>query len=628
MYNGFLKVGAVTPQVKVCDVKFNCERIKEAIANAESRGVEVLVLPELCITSSTCGDLFFSDVLLNGAMNGLKDVAEFTKGKSILVFVSLPIKKDGKLNIVSAPILDGTVLCFIPKNILSDSQARWFSPFYGQSSVYIGQGEENAILSENIILSNPNGNVKICVDFLDGIISPYSPSVRHATVGANLMVCHASTPALIEQAEFKTQMLKAESYKTLSAYALSDTGSGESTTDQVYGSGNCVVECGEILSSAKVFDNELTIADVDTCFIESERIRNKITDSENSDYIYVGIDFKSKPFNLDRNYTDTPFVPSMGLKERADLILDIQSEGLKKRVSHTNAKGLVLGLSGGLDSTLAILVAVRAMEKLGRSKKDVVAVTMPCFGTTSRTYLNTIKLAKALGVTLKKVDITKSVLKHLKDIKHDTSVTDATYENAQARERTQVLMDIANSVSGLVVGTGDLSELALGWATYNGDHMSMYGVNASIPKTLVRFVVENYKNNSKGKLKAVLDDILDTPVSPELLPPKDGDIAQKTEDIVGPYVLHDFYLYHLIRRGSEPKKVYLIAKKTFKGQFSEQEILKWLKTFVRRFFSQQFKRSCVPDGVRVGTVALSPREGLKMPSDAIASLWLEQLENL
>lgn len=628
MYNGFLKVGAVTPQVKVGDVKFNCERIKEAIANAESRGVEVLVLPELCITSSTCGDLFFSDVLLNGAMNGLKDVAEFTKGKSILVFVSLPIKKDGKLNLVSAPILDGTVLCFIPKNILSDSQARWFSPFYGQGSVYIGQGEENVVLSENIILSNPNGNVKICVDFLDGIISPYSPSVRHATVGANLMVCHASTPALIEQAEFKTQMLKAESYKTLSAYVLSDTGSGESTTDQVYGSGNCVVECGEILASAKVFDNELTIADVDTCFIESERIRNKITDSENSDYIYVGIDFKSKPFNLDRNYTDTPFVPSMGLKERADLILDIQSEGLKKRVSHTNAKGLVLGLSGGLDSTLAILVAVRAMEKLGRSKKDVVAVTMPCFGTTSRTYLNTIKLAKALGVTLKKVDITKSVLRHLKDIKHDISVTDATYENAQARERTQVLMDIANSVSGLVVGTGDLSELALGWATYNGDHMSMYGVNASIPKTLVRFVVENYKNNSKGKLKAVLDDILDTPVSPELLPPKDGDIAQKTEDIVGPYVLHDFYLYHLIRRGSEPKKVYLIAKKTFKGQFSEQEILKWLKTFVRRFFSQQFKRSCVPDGVRVGTVALSPREGLKMPSDAIASLWLEQLENL
>ena len=628
MYNGFLKVGAVTPQVKVCDVKFNCERIKEAIANAESRGVEVLVLPELCITSSTCGDLFFSDALLNGAMNGLKDVAEFTKGKSILVFVSLPIKKDGKLNLVSAPILDGTVLCFIPKNILSDSQARCFSPFYGQGSVYIGQGEENVVLSENIILSNPNGNVKICVDFLDGIISPYSPSVRHATVGANLMVCHASTPALIEQAEFKTQMLKAESYKTLSAYVLSDTGSGESTTDQVYGSGNCVVECGEVLSSAKVFDNELTIADVDTCFIESERIRNKITDSENSDYIYVGIDFKSKPFNLDRNYTDTPFVPSMGLKERADLILDIQSEGLKKRVSHTNAKGLVLGLSGGLDSTLAILVAVRAMEKLGRSKKDVVAVTMPCFGTTSRTYLNTIKLAKALGVTLKKVDITKSVLRHLKDIKHDISVTDATYENAQARERTQVLMDIANSVSGLVVGTGDLSELALGWATYNGDHMSMYGVNASIPKTLVRFVVENYKNNSKGKLKAVLDDILDTPVSPELLPPKDGDIAQKTEDIVGPYVLHDFYLYHLIRRGSEPKKVYLIAKKTFKGQFSEQEILKWLKTFVRRFFSQQFKRSCVPDGVRVGTVALSPREGLKMPSDAIASLWLEQLENL
>ena len=624
MFNGFLKVGVVSPEIKVGDVVFNAEKIKEEILNAENLGVEVLATPELSITGSTCGDLFFSSVLTDGALSALKDIAEFTKDKNVLVYVSLPIKKDGKLYIVSAPIKDGSILALIPKNKISPKFRRWFSPFYGLDYINIEtNGEIQAIpFGNNILVSDDMGEVKIASSFFDELTA--SGEVLESNLSANVVVCHSSTPTLIGQKEYKKEMIKTESIKNDWAILLADSSAKESTTDEVYGSGNFVFECGELLAESEIFDGKLKISDIDVSYIESQRKRKGCY--IDSDAILVGVSFKKETFDLDRNYLKTPFVPSFGLKERAELILNIQSEGLKKRIEHTNAKTLVLGLSGGLDSTLAILVLVTAINKLKRPLKDIIAVTMPCFGTTSRTYQNTIKLAKACGVTLKKVDITKSVLRHLKDIKHDITVMDATYENAQARERTQVLMDIANSTGGLVVGTGDLSELALGWATYNGDHMSMYGVNASIPKTLVRFVVDCYKDKCKGKLKAVLEDILDTPVSPELLPPKDGDIAQKTEDIVGPYILHDFYLYHLVRRGSSPKKVFTIAKKTFKGEFDEETIKKWLKIFIRRFFSQQFKRSCVPDGVRVGTVALSPRGGFIMPSDASVTLWLKELE--
>lgn len=628
MYNGFLKVGVVSPEIKVADTKFNAEKIKLEIINAENRGVEVLVFPELSLTGATCGDLFFSSVLTDGALSALLDIAKFTEGKKVLAFLSLPIKKDGNLYIASAPVQNGSVLAFAVKSVISPKLSRWFNSFSGLDYLNIKSGEEiDAIpFGSNIILSDENKNVKIFPSFFDDVIS--QKTAFSSLAGANVIISHSSTPALIGQDEYKRNILSATSKTGSFACILSDSSSKESTTDEVYGSGNLVYECGEKLLESKIFDGGLLVTDIDISFVESERKRNKIFDETVcSDYYFVGFSLSEEKSIIDRNYTKTPFVPAVGLNERAELILDIQSEGIRKRIEHTNAKSLVLGLSGGLDSTLAILVLVTALKKLDRPLKDIVAVTMPCFGTTSRTYQNTIKLAKACGATLKKVDITKSVLRHLKDIKHDISVMDATYENAQARERTQVLMDIANQTSGLVVGTGDLSELALGWATYNGDHMSMYGVNASIPKTLVRFVVECYKDKCKGKLKAVLEDILDTPVSPELLPPKDGDIAQKTEDIVGPYILHDFYLYHLIRRGSSPKKVLLIARKTFEGAFDNQTIEKWLKTFIRRFFSQQFKRSCVPDGVSVGTVALSPRGGFVMPSDATANLWISELDN-
>ena len=408
-------------------------------------------------------------------------------------------------------------------------------------------------------------------------------------------------------------------------------GEGESTTDLVFAGHNIIAENGNVLATSKLFENGMTVADIDVGFIDYERskIFNRHLETAREEYKIIAFDGLKSSENFARVFDKTPFLPTENnaLSSRAELILSIQAEGLKKRVKHTSAKSLVIGLSGGLDSTLAILVAVTAMKKLGRNLKDVVAVTMPCFGTTSRTYENTIKLAKSLGVTLKKVDITKSVLRHLKDIKHGGN-PDVTYENAQARERTQVLMDIANMTGGLVVGTGDLSELALGWATYNGDHMSMYGVNSSVPKTLVRHIVKYYADSSRGKLKAVLYDILDTPVSPELLPPTDGEIAQKTEDIVGPYILHDFFLHCLIRRGYSPKKIYFVAVNTFKGEFDCATIKKWLQIFIRRFFSQQYKRSCVPDGVKIGSVALSPRGDWRMPSDASCSLWLKEISEL
>lgn len=425
--------------------------------------------------------------------------------------------------------------------------------------------------------------------------------------------------------------VRMQSRKIACGYVTAGAGNGESTTDMVFGGYDVIAENGTVLNESALFENGLTVSEIDLSFIAYERAKVFNTYlPETEKYLIVPISVCSDGEEITRKYRKIPFVPvnEKDVGARAELVLSIQSEALKKRISHAHANSAVLGLSGGLDSTLAILVAVTAMQKLNRSVKDVVAVTMPCFGTTSRTYQNTIKLARALGVTLKKVDITKSVTRHLKDIKHEENKYDVTFENAQARERTQVLMDVANMNGGLVVGTGDLSEVALGWATYNGDHMSMYGVNCTVPKTLVRHVVESYAKKSKGALRSVLNDILDTPVSPELLPSENDAIAQKTEDIVGPYILHDFFLYNMIRRGYSPAKLYFVARKTFEGDFKDETVLKWLKIFIKRFFIQQFKRSCVPDGVKVGSVGLSPRGGWKMPSDAVYACWMNELENL
>ena len=637
---GFIKTAVITPEIRVADTDFNCEKIKENIEIADKRGAELVVFPELSITGYTCGDLFYSETLLSGALKSLKEIADFTTGKKMLVFVGLPVKIKGLIYNVAAAVNQGEVLCLIPKTHLPN-----YNEFYEkrQFSAWNLSVENTALetpyfagksipVCRNVVLTDKTDTrFTVSAEICEDLWAIDSPSVMHAKNGANIIVNLSVSNETVGKSEYRKNLINVQSAKLTAAYVYADAGEGESTTDLAFAGHNVISENGNVIVESKLFNNGMIISDIDVGFIDYERAKllNGHVFSFNIPYRKIYFEGFRDNGNIERNFDKTPFVPqhSSERNSRAELILDIQSEGLKKRIKHTNAKTAVIGLSGGLDSTLAILVAVRAMQKLNRNLKDIIAVTMPCFGTTSRTYENTIKLAKSLGVSLRKVDITKSVLRHLKDIKHGGN-TDTTYENAQARERTQVIMDIANMTGGLVVGTGDLSELALGWATYNGDHMSMYGVNCSVPKTLVRYIVKYYADNSRGKLKAVLYDILDTPVSPELLPPDKGEIVQKTEDIVGPYVLHDFFLYNMIRRGASPKKLYFIAKKTFDGEFDDATILKWLKIFIKRFFSQQFKRSCVPDGVKVGSVSLSPRGDLRMPSDACATLWLKEIAEL
>lgn len=642
MKYGFIKTAAITPEIKVADTEFNAEQIIGLIEKAEKAGAELVVFPELSVTGYTCGDLFYSDVLLSGALKALRKIADGTKNKKMLVFVGLPVKINGLIYNVAAAVNQGEVLCLIPKTHLPNYnefyEKRWFAA-WGKGvegvSVDTSYFDKPLTVTRNVVFRDKTeSRFTVSAEICEDLWAADSPSVLHAENGANIIVNLSCSDETVGKAEYRRNLIAVQSAKLSCAYVYADAGEGESTTDLVFAGHNLIAENGTLLKESKLFDNSMITADIDVGFLDYERSKVFNSDFTGEEipaggYRTVYFDGYKNSDNSERVFGKTPFVPEDGaeLTTRAELILEMQAEGLKKRIKHTNAKTAVIGLSGGLDSTLAILVAVKAMEKLGRDLKDIIAVTMPCFGTTSRTFDNTVKLARSLGVTLKKVDITKSVIRHLKDIKHGGN-TDTTYENAQARERTQVIMDIANMTGGLVVGTGDLSELALGWATYNGDHMSMYGVNSSIPKTLVRYIVRHYADASRGKLKAVLYDILDTPVSPELLPPTDGEIAQKTEDIVGPYILHDFFLYCMMRRGYSPKKIYFVAEKTFKDAFDDQTILKWLKIFVKRFFAQQFKRSCVPDGVKVGSVALSPRGDLRMPSDAVCSLWLKELEEL
>ena len=632
MKHGFIRVGAFTPEIKVADVKYNAERIKEGIEKAYKSGVEVLVFPELTITGYTCADLFYSDVLLNAAKKELIEIAGFTREKEMLVFVGLPISKDGLIYNVAAAINKGEILGLIPKTYLPNYnefyEKRWFAPAENGNS-QIDIGGKIVPFGKNIIFAEKDRDYfKVAAEICEDLWSVIPPSVSHSVAGATLIVNLSASNETIGKADYRRTLIKSHSAKCVSAYAYADAGEGESTTDAVFAGHNLIAENGTILKESKVFSTGLTTADVDLSFIEHERKRlYNYGYKPSGEYLRIGFSVKNDG-DTDRIFDKTPFIPNDGgeLKERAELILDMQATALKKRIVHTGAKTAVLGLSGGLDSTLAAIVSVLAMEKAKKTSKDVITITMPCFGTSERTFDNTIKLSKALNTTLKKIDISAATKRHLKDIKHEDGKLDAAFENAQARERTQVVMDVANMNGGIAVGTGDLSELALGWATYNGDHMSMYGVNCSIPKTLVRYLVKYYADKSKGKLKAVLYDILDTPVSPELLPAKDGEISQKTEDIVGPYELHDFYLYHFIRRGYSPEKIKYIAEKAFAGKYDKDTVDKWLKVFVKRFFTQQFKRSCSPDGVKVGSVALSPRGDLKMPSDSVPSVWIEDIE--
>ena len=614
---GYVKCASATPNVKVADVNENVKEIEKCILTATNNGAELIVFPELCITGATISDLVFSNVLLENALNGLKEIVKFSKEIESLIFVGLPYCYNGQIYNVSACVCKGKVLGLIPKtnlkNYAEGKEKRYFSTPL-EENITINLFGEEVIFGTNIIFQHKNNkNLKVAVELGEDLFSVIPPSKIHAINGVTVIVNLNACGEKVGDIKTRNNLVSATSFSGVCAYVLASAGDGESSTDVVFSGHNIIAENGKILKESKPFENEITFADIDVDFINYER--TKVFNQNYAKENYEIIEFETLNSNakLQRNYEKTPFVPteSQELCNRAELILQMQAKGLKKRIEHTNCKTVVLGLSGGLDSTLALLVAVNAIKMLNRPTTDILAVTMPCFGTTSRTLQNSIKLASALKVNLKKIDISKSVTRHLKDIKHKEGTLDVTFENAQARERTQVLMDLANMYNGMVVGTGDLSELALGWATYNGDHMSMYGVNSSIPKTLVRHLVTHYAINSKGKLKAVLLDILDTPVSPELLPAENDNIAQKTEDIVGPYILHDFYLYHFVRSGFSPAKIYEIALKTF-TEFNKETILKWLKTFVRRFFNQQFKRTCLPDGVKIGSVGLSPRGDFNM----------------
>lgn len=632
---GFVKIATFSPEIKVADVDFNVNSIKNGIDIAVEEGVEVLVFPELCLTGYTAGDLFYSKTLLNGAKVGLEQIAQYTKDKNIIVFVGLPFQKDGLIYNVCAGISDGVILGIVPKSYFENysdfCEKRYFAPAVEDVSYVSINGVENEEdlipFGKNILFNDVNNqSLRIGVEIGDDLNAIVPPSIYHAINGARLIVNLSANPEFSGMCEKRCNLIKEHSKRCACAYVYANAGYGESTTDCVFSGHSVIAENGQILVEKKPFESKLCVAEIDIEGIDYQRSKcfNQQVKLDEKKYYNVGFLVNSNTQKPKRTYEKHPFI-KIGEEQ---LLIDIAAHGLKKRVEHVNAQKIVIGISGGLDSTLALIIASRTMQLLNRSTKDIVAITMPCFGTSKRTFDNSVVLSKAFNTTLKKIDITKAVKRHLKDIGHSEDLHDAAYENSQARERTQVLMDYANSVNGLVVGTGDLSELALGWATYNGDHMSMYAVNGSIPKTLVRHLVGYTAKNSKTKLKSVLVDILDTPVSPELIPSKDDKIGQVTEDIVGPYDLHDFFLYNIVKRGFTPTKTYFVAVNTFKGQFDSQTILKWLKVFVRRFFTQQFKRSCMPDGVKVSEISLSPRGSYKMPSDAVSKLWLEELDKI
>lgn len=634
MKNGFVKVAAATPDIRVADVEFNTQNIINAMEEAQKNGAKILVFPELCVTGYTCSDLFDHSVLLKASRKALLEIAENTNDKDMLVFVGAPLEVNGKLYNVAAAMNQGEIIGFTTKTFLPNYgefyEMRQFTP--GPQTVREITFEGKKIPFGPQILFQAEGMEELVVaaEICEDVWSPVPPSIQAALEGATVIVNCSASDETIGKDTYRRALISGQSARLISGYIYANAGEGESTTDLVFGGHNIIAENGTVLKESSRYVNEIIYSEIDLQRITGERRKNTTFQPLDEETL-VRVPFtveETKTF-LTRTFPKKPFVPSdeQTRAQRCEEILTIQAMGLKKRLAHTNARTAVVGISGGLDSTLALLVTARAFDMLGRDKKDIIAVTMPCFGTTDRTYQNACEMSKKVGATLIEVPIADAVNIHFRDIGHDPEDHSVTYENCQARERTQVLMDIANKTWGMVIGTGDLSELALGWATYNGDHMSMYGVNASVPKTLVRHLVKYAADDTKDEaLKNVLYDVLDTPVSPELLPPKDGDIAQKTEDFVGPYELHDFFLYFMLRFGYEPSKIFRIACMTFDGEYDKETIFKWLETFCRRFFSQQFKRSCLPDGPKVGTVALSPRGDWRMPSDACVAVWMKDLE--
>ena len=634
MRHGFIKVAAATPDIRVADVDYNKGQIIKQMDEAAEAGAKIIVFPELCITGYTCSDLFLQDILLNSAKKALVEIAEHTKNLDALVFVGVPIAVGGELYNVAAALNHGNILGFTTKSFLPNYgefyEMRQFRPGPKKAEKILFGGKEIPFGPQLLFVENQMANLIVSAEICEDVWSPVPPSIEAAREGATVILNCSASDETNGKASYREALISGQSARLISGYIYANAGEGESTTDLVFGGHNLIAENGTILAEAKRFSNGIIYTEFDVQKIANERRKNT-TFTETQEHVLPRIPFGLEQTEtiLTRTFPSRPFVPrdDQERAKRCEEILTIQAMGLKKRLAHTHAKSAVVGISGGLDSTLALLVTAKAFDALGLERSGITAVTMPCFGTTDRTYQNACKMSLKVGATLREVRIGDAVMQHFKDIGHDPQDHSVTYENSQARERTQVLMDIANQTGGLVIGTGDMSELALGWATYNGDHMSMYGVNASVPKTLVRHLVHYFADTCEdSSLKEVLYDVLDTPVSPELLPPKDGEIAQKTEDLVGPYELHDFFLYYFLRMGYEPGKIYRIAKLSFAGEYDDETIYKWLRTFCWRFFSQQFKRSCLPDGPKVGTVALSPRGDWRMPSDACVALWIQNLE--
>lgn len=633
MKQGFVKVAAVTPKVKVADTSYNGECIRCLMKETVEKGAKVVVFPELCITGYTCSDLFWQDKLLMQAKEELIEIAKSSKKLDGIFFVGLPLEINGKLYNVAAAISEGKILGIVPKQYLPN-----YNEFYEQrhfksgtelcTEIKIGD-DEVTVDCDLIFACEQMPKLKIGVEICEDLWVPNPPSIQHAMDGATIIVNPSASDEITGKSIYRKELVAGQSARLVCGYIYASAGDGESTQDVVYSGHNIIAENGQVLAESERFTNQIVYSEIDVARLEADRRRMTTFDTQEGNFVPFSL--KMKKTKLTRYIDPSPFVPGnkADRDRRCDEILMIQAMGLKKRLEHTGCKSAVIGISGGLDSTLALLVTVRAFDLLGIEHKNIAAVTMPGFGTTDRTYDNAVNLIKCLGAEFIEVDIKNAVNIHFKDIGHDASVHDVTYENGQARERTQILMDLANKKNGMVIGTGDLSELALGWATYNGDHMSMYAVNASVPKTLVRHLVRYYADTCGSELlEKTLLDVLDTPVSPELLPPENGQISQKTEDLVGPYELHDFFLYNMMRLGFEPEKIYRLAKIAFKGTYDDEFILKWIKTFYRRFFAQQFKRSCLPDGPKVGTVAVSPRGDWRMPSDACVRIWMDEIDSL
>lgn len=631
---GFVRVGAVVPKLKVADAEINCNEIIKQIEVASNNKVQIVVFPELCITGYTCQDLFEQDILLEKSEKSLNKILEYTKNLDIVCIIGMPIKSENQLFNTAVVIQKGRILGIVPKTFIPNYsefyEKRWFASSKNANK------KEIEILGQKVpfgidLLFKDKTNNEICfgIEICEDIWAVEPPSNKLALLGANVIFNLSASNEVIGKKEYRRELVKMQSAKTISGYVYCSSGVNESTSDLVFSGESMIFENGSCLANNERFDFEsnMIFTEIDTKRLSNDRRKNTsfMGNPVDLEYREIKINIPDDIENLTRKYSKTPFVPEdkKKISEICEEILNIQSYGLAKRLLHTNINKTVIGISGGLDSTLAFLVIIKAYEILNLPKENIIAITMPGFGTTSRTHNNSMNLINEYGATFREINITKSSLQHFEDIGHDKNIKDVTYENAQARERTKILMDIANKENGLVVGTGDLSELALGWCTYNGDHMSMYAVNASIPKTLVKYIIKWVADNSKEECKNIINDILDTPISPELLPPDEkGNIEQKTEEKVGPYILHDFFLYHFLRYGAEPKKIYTLACKTFKQDFKEEEIKHWLQAFIKRFFTQQFKRNCMPDGPKVGTISLSPRGDLRMPSDASYNNWL------